>query len=418
MKLSDKKRAERAALIETMNGLHKKAETEGRVFNADEQKAWDDASAKIKTLDSEITGLSAREEFARSSALPVRVAIDEQGNRHPILNKDQKLADRFPRTSVEPFSFAKMIKGLVTGNWHGAEFEQRAMGQSTLPGGGYAVPAELSAVWLDMVRAKSVCIAAGVGTLPMASQTLRVAEIVGDVVPGFRPENTAFPENDVTFGAIDLRARTIGVVARASMELLADSPMAADMIVASITGSMAVAIDAAMLQGDGLTDATHDNPKGILNWTGINAIPVGGPLTDYDHFLDAMALIEENNLTPNAVILNPAQNNDLRKLVTGITSDKTKLEAPDDYAALQKLITTGLAAGNSITGQFDQAVYGMREGLTLETTRVGADALSKGQVLIRGYMRLDTAVLRAKAFTKLTGITATAPLRAQARKAA
>jgi hypothetical protein len=45
----------------------------------------------------------------------------------------------------------------------------------------------------------------------------------------------------------------------------------------------------------------------------------------------------------------------------------------------------------------------------IEATRVGDTALKNAQVLIRGFMRLDTAVTRAKAFTKLTGVTATAP---------
>ena len=84
--------------------------------------------------------------------------------------------------------------------------------------------------------------------------------------------------------------------------------------------------------------------------------------------------------------------------------DKTSLEQPNRYSQLQQLMTTGLTAGNSIVGQFDQSVFGMREGIVIEATRVGSDALSKAEVLIRAYMRLDTAVLRAPAFTKLTGI--------------
>jgi len=409
MRLSDKLKAERASLLDTLANLGKVADSDNRVFSPDEQKAWDDTKAKLAAIDANITSTVEREEFTRTSALPVRTAIDDQGHRHPILNRDMKLADRFPRTSVEPFSFARAIKGIVTGDWREAAFEQRAMGTGTLPGGGYTVPTELSAMWLDMVRSKSVSIEAGVGTIPMGTQTLRIAKIDGDVVPAFRPEHVAFPESDVVFGEIDLKAKTIGVIARASIELIADSPMASEMIVASLTQSMAVAIDQAMLSGDGVVDATHDNPLGILNWPGINAIAAVGAFANYDPWLDAINLIEVANLEPNAVIDHPDTANRLRHLKTGLAGDQTTLVPPPDYDDLTRLVTTGLAAGNSLVGQFDQAVYGMREGMTIETTRVGADALSKGEVLIRAYMRLDTAVLRPKAFTKITGLLYTAP---------
>ena len=63
-------------------------------------------------------------------------------------------------------------------------------------------------------------------------------------------------------------------------------------------------------------------------------------------------------------------------------------------------MTTGLAAFNSIVGNFSEgALFGMRETVTIEATRVGENALKNAQVLIRGYMRLDVGLPRAKFFT-------------------
>lgn len=137
-------------------------------------------------------------------------------------------------------------------------------------------------------------------------------------------------------------------------------------------------------------------------------MPVGGALTDYDDYLDAMALIEGSNLTPRTVINNPANNNTLRKLVTGIAGDKTKLTAPADYAALQRLMTTSMPAANALVGDFTWAAFAMREGITIEASRVAGDAsgsaMVNGQVWVRAYARLDAAVLRPKAFAMLSGI--------------
>src|SRR5262249_40047320 len=154
------------------------------------------------------------------------------GKRHLILRPTDKLADRYQRHDGPPLDIARMLKGIVTGQWDD-DYHKRAMSIGSLPGGGYTVPAELSAMVSDRARARAVCVAAGAGTIPMESSTLRIAEITGDVVPVFRPENVALPENDVTFGAVDLRARLVGVVTRSSLELISDSPLAADMITTS-----------------------------------------------------------------------------------------------------------------------------------------------------------------------------------------
>ena len=47
----------------------------------------------------------------------------------------------------------------------------------------------------------------------------------------------------------------------------------------------------------------------------------------------------------------------------------------------------------------------MRTGLTIEATRMGDEkAFSQMEVLIRGYLRADVAVLRPAHLTKIVGI--------------
>jgi HK97 family phage major capsid protein len=410
MRLSDGLKQRRGDLLDRLEKLSKTAEAEGRLFDAAESAAWDAATKEVADLDAQITRQVAAEEMARGGK-GARVAIDDQGNRHPILRPTDKLADRH-RSSGQPLNIARALRGIVTGDWNGADGERRAMGESTLPGGGYSVPAELSSLWLDMARSRSVCIAAGGGTIEMATQTLRIAEITQDVVPTFRPENVALAENDMVFGAVDLRARLVGVVARASLELISDSPMASDMITTSITAALGLAMDRAGLSGDGVVSAAVDNPTGILVKAGVNELLAVGALTDYDKYLDAMALVEGANLTPGAAINSPANNNTLRKLTTGIGStdgtttfaDKSKLSAPADYAALLRLVTTSMPNTSAIVGDFTQMAFGMREGIVIEATRVGDTALKNAQILIRGYARLDVGILRPKGFTRLMGI--------------
>jgi HK97 family phage major capsid protein len=405
MRLSDGLKQRRGDLLDRLESLSKKAEGESRLFTADEAAAWDAATASVRDLDQQIERQVAAEEMARSGKGGQRIAVDDAGNRHPVLTTGMKLADRHPPRGGQTLDLAKTIRGIVTGNWDGADGEQRAMSVGSLPGGGYSVPLELSSMWIDLARARAVTIAAGAGTVVMDSMTLRIASIVGDVAPAFRPENTALPENDVVFGALDFKARLIGVVTRSSLELISDAPNASEMITASITGALGVGMDAAMLSGSG--DVATDTPRGILNWPGINTIPTVGTPTNYDAWLDAIHAIELANLEPSAVADNPDTVNVLRKLKTGISGDQTPLRAPAAYAALAPFVTTGLATGNSIVGDFTNALFGMRESIVIEATRVGDTALKNAQILIRGYMRIDTGVTRPKAFAALTGITTT-----------
>lgn len=404
MRLSDGLKQRKADLLDRLEALSKKAADENRVFDAGEAAAWDTATKETADLDGQIERQLASEAMQRGGK-GARYAVDDQGQRHLILTKAHKLADRHPPRDGQPLDIAKSLKGLITNDWRDADYEKRAMGQATLSGGGFTVPAELSSLYLDLARSKSVCIAAGAGTVPMDTMTLRIAEIAQDLTTSFRPENVALNVSDVVFTAVDLKARLVGALCYASLELISDSPIANDMIVQSLTGALGVAMDRAMLSGDGVVDATHDDPTGILVKAGVNETLAVGALVDFDKYLDGMELVEAANLTPSAVVNSPKNNNTLRKIVTGIAGDKTKLEMPDDYAALQRLVTTSMPDTSAIVGDFTQGVFGMREGLTIEATRYGGTGTFQNvQVAIRGFMRLDVGLLRPKAWTRLLGI--------------
>jgi hypothetical protein len=126
-----------------------------------------------------------------------------------------------------------------------------------------------------------------------------------------------------------------------------------------------------------------------------------------------MEMIEAANMDPDGVVFHPVDNNKLRKVKTGMgffdgtTShlDASSLRPPDDFAAMTRAVTTGLAAGNSIVADWDNScLFGLRTGVVIEATRTTDTALSKAQIWIRGYMRLDCARTRPKGVTALQGI--------------
>jgi HK97 family phage major capsid protein len=414
MRLSDGLKAKRAEVMDKLTALDAVATREERPLTTDEERAWDSLKAEVATIDAQISNAEQRDATLRATttAQPLVPAaprlIDDQGNPIRALTKGERLSDSLPSrfAGEPPPSTARVLRGVVLGDWSRATRLERAMGETTLAGGGYSVPTELSSLWLDAARAASVCMAAGAITIPMTTSTLRIARVDGDPTVTFRQEHQVIPESDLVFGAVDLKARLAGVLVRVSVELLEDSPIASQMIEGAMSAAMGLAWDKAMLAGDGSQVGGLDNPTGLLTVAGTNTIPTVGALADYGKFIDAYVAVLNANGLPNAWIITPGQLGVLSKVGTGIAGDKTQLRLPTPLDTISPpFVTTGLPSGNSIVGNFAMLGLAMRTTMTLEASRVAADVMSKAQVLIRLYSRIDVAVLRPNHFTKLTGIT-------------
>lgn len=423
MKTSDTLRAKRADLLDRMTALSEKAEREARLFTPDEERAFDAARAEVADIDAKLERTLAAEALVRDGARhPVgRVAIDSEGNQRRILAPQERLFDRYAERVhpefAEQASLGAAIRGLVTGQWGGRDLLQRALSEGSSTAGGVTVPNVLSALWLDMVRAQSVMTAAGTGVLTMPNGNMTIAGLASDPVPTSKKENTPFPDSNPTFRPVTMKAKTYGVVVTSSVELLSDSPNAEAMVEASLVGAMAGTFDTAAIAGDGSTAANLDNVLGVLSYGGIPETATVGTPADYDAWLDAMAAMDALNFTARTVIDNPATTNFLRKLPTGLTGDKTKLAMPVDYAALQRLKSAHVPAGNSVVGDFSRGTYGIAETLTIEATRQGGSNFQNYSVGIRAVLRFDWVPLYVNGFHRMKGITTVAGAAAMKRAA-
>jgi len=95
------------------------------------------------------------------------------------------------------------------------------------------------------------------------------------------------------------------------------------------------------------------------------------------------------------------------------------LQPPPSFQALQKFVTnqipitqtqgTSSAASSAFVGDYKNIVLGMRKQLTIDVAASGVgsgsvDVFSSVEALIRGYLRIDVAVLRENHFTWINGI--------------
>ncbi len=130
-------------------------------------------------------------------------------------------------------SLQKYLRGMVFGDWQGADAERRAMAEGTLAAGGAMVPTPLSARIIDQARNQARVMQAGATVVPMETQTLALARVAGDPSAAWHSENATIAPSDATLEQVTLRAQTLAGIVQLSRELLEDAAGVDDEIVGS-----------------------------------------------------------------------------------------------------------------------------------------------------------------------------------------
>ena len=381
------------------------------------------AEARMAELEKELGTLATR-----AKQFDMLDALDRTNSATPAEFRDSLAASTIltPETrmaawheartgeSSEGLSLGRFIAGSLTGRWDGAERERELRTQSTMVGsaGGYLIPAALSNVLIDLARNRAVFVQAGARTIPMPSGTMRVPTVDADPTATLRGEGVAITESDAAFGALNLTAHSIAAMVRVNNELLEDAPGFAAMIEGMLANVLALKLDYLALYGTGTSQ-----PWGLRTLESVAEQSMGtngAAMTDYDRFLDLAQTIEEANGTATAAVMAPRTRTKLAKLVTGISGDKTKLVPPAEFTALRRLVSNQVSitetqgssnvASTVFMGDFTQAAVAVRQGITIETSRVADDAFAKNQTLIRAIMRADIVYFRASHFGRLIGV--------------
>lgn len=326
---------------------------------------------------------------------------------HAISNKKKLFTGR-----DEDFSIGRILRAKILGDLKGLnDFEKKAAGEGIGAAGGWLLSEEVSARLIDLARNKSCVMEAGAVTIQMSQPELRLVKLVSDPTAEWVAEHGEITESDWQLSPISLKAMTIGVLVRSSLELLEDAENAGEQIINSMSAAIALEIDRVGLLGNGVGE-----PKGIDVCSNINEISKGvngGTITSYDDFSNGCEDIAENNGEANAVIMAPRTFYTLDRLKEGTTL--APLPAPESYKALKAFKTnqigvadtqgTCTTASKVFLGDFKNVLYGIRKQLEIETTRSGGTkTFAKCEMLIRCRARLDVAILREPHFTRISGI--------------
>jgi len=373
-----------------------------------EVAAWDYAEGMVGYIDARIAMADFANAIVPASGQPSTGWIDAK-TKQPI--KVYKPGERISadRTTGGDVSLGALLEGFLIGPRNNEVKAALEGGTGTL--GGFTVPMEIAGQFWDMLRARSVFIQAGAGTVMIPGPT-RMIVVTRDATAIWRNENQSIGDHDIELGAFELNPRSLSALVKVSYELLADSANIEEILTSALLGALSLELDRACLFGSG----TQNQPVGLYNYPGITALSQGvngATIANFDPLIDMVYELElANSAPPTAAIWHPRTARDLRK-----RKDTTNqpLLAPDPIPAMPKLATTSvpinLTQGTSVgvaspilMGNFGDAILGMRQELVIQ--KLDQTFASNGQVGFWAHLRADVGFARPKSFVKLDGVLA------------
>lgn len=338
---------------------------------------------------------------------------DAEGRKHKAYAPDEKLSEDTFGVDVSP---GKILRAKILGSHEGLnEAEIKAAGEGIGSLGGWLVPETVSARIIDLARNLAVCQKAGAWTMPMPTPEMRLVKISADPTAYWVAEHGEVSESDWTIEPLNLKAMTVAVLVRASLELLEDAKNSGEAISNSMAKALSLELDRVALLGSGSSE-----PRGIDLCSGISTISMGAngaALTNYDELSNAIEDVADHNGIATAIIMAPRSYFAYDRLKAATTNNR--LEMPQSVQEIKdsgKLFhtnqvgitdTQGTAttASKVFVGDFKNILYGIRKNLEVEFTKQGGtNTFAKCEALIRCRMRLDVAVLRENHFTRIIGI--------------
>ncbi len=420
---SNDAKQQKHTIFEQMEALLEKRKAEKRGFTPDEATQYDNLKVEFDHCTRQVLDLerSEYEEMRRLGGKPLddhaisRLYGGHHGDKVkgeaefydrrtekpvPVIRSGDRFTDHFPND--ENMSFGKAVRGLVTGDWRGAENERQL---STGSNSGLLVPMSVMATVWDMARARSIAALGGAQFVTMDDgrmSLVRISEVSGFQV---KTENEAFSGGGVTFDPVLLKAHTFGTIALMSRELCEDAVNVARSIEQTLSACIADYLDKMIFIGSG-----DGEPLGLLNDEDINQVQANGAVS-YGHLLRAWSLAKANNAETPSIVSSADMRAQFANLFvdgSGFLTAPSVINQLPWYGTSNILVPGEEDAENEtegmLVGDFTKLLIGVRQNALVEITRHAGDTFAKHQVALKVTMRADFTPVYPKMFSRITGI--------------
>jgi HK97 family phage major capsid protein len=374
--------------------LFGKLEGELKSFVGRHSKANAEQDCRLRAIEQKLTAPSLGGSEYLPESKSTGPAPKDQKTGLPILNKSHRLAENLPPGEVRGLDAGKYLRGLITNDWAGAPEERKTFSELSGASGGYTLPLEVSAQFIDFARNASACVRAGAVTYPMTQSTLRIPVLAQDLVSSWKLELADIQDVGGLIDKHDATPHTLAGSALVSVELFEDAPALVSFLQSAWGRSMGQQLDFAGLKG-----AETYGPVGLLNNGAVHQTPGSGPLT-YDQISLAIQAIRDRNFEPNSYVVGPEGSGELAR--TRAVPTGNYLNPPEDVAQLNQFRT--VSADNDVyVGDWSWLWFLPRTSINMEVSRVGdGSAWKKLGVALRAYLRADVVCVNPNAFQIIT----------------
>jgi HK97 family phage major capsid protein len=285
------------------------------------------------------------------------------------------------------------------------EVQKRDLSAGTPSAGGYLVATDnLASSFIDLLRNRAVVAQLGATMLTGLVGNVTIPKLTaGGTAYWLTNEATAITESNQTLGQLALSPKNVGAYTEVSRQLMMQSSPAADsLIMNDLAKVLAIAIDAAALEGSGASG----QPTGISNTGSIGSVT--GTSIDYAKVLEFQTDVAGSNaLAANcAYVTTPA--------VAALLAQRQRFTSTDSPLWQGNLLdgtvtgfraksTLQVTAASMIFGDFSQVVigeWGMLE-IALNPYANFTAAISG----IRAIQTVDVGIRYAGAFSRAASIT-------------
>lgn len=382
-------------LLDELENMVNVAKTQKRGFFKDEEKRVEAIKGEIRAIEDELEIRAVKREKEFNEKQEDKMEIR---NLKDVVLHNEKLEKRTYADHTD-LDLGKLVCAMAGKENRSKEaVYYRAMQTG---GNKVVIPQQLADQIIDYARNNSA-VFGKIPTIQMPSNNLRVAKQVSDVQANFVKEGELIPASEATFEAVDLEGKTLALFVPISEQLLDSAANLSAQLVQSCAKAIAVALDKALLYGDGIPGdlANGHKIKGLMTYAGINKVnhQVVGDGINYDPILKAIAPIKKANLQATDVALST----DVGLALAGYkTGDGMYIDGPK---VLNNYVIT---ESNNMNDQHilaydrNQLLLGIHKDITIEWGH-SADMFQRIQKGLRIYLRTDLGVINEKAVTQVT----------------
>ncbi|GAB6987889.1 phage major capsid protein [Nocardioides pyridinolyticus] len=396
----------RAALHETYRSIRAKHDAAKDAGKSDAAKAHRD---HLDALEADMDDLAAeaRQYVEQAEAEQNRAAGKDHAERSHVLRAATRTESRNAEVRAnEPLPEGRSFADLTAKPASLREFGEYArslaygekrMSEDDPTQGGYLVPPRYAAAVLDLARNATRVIEAGATVVPMDSNDVTVAKVVGDPEPDWRNEKQAIASGDLGLGALNLKAKSLAVLVKAPFELVEDAANLGDVLGNSLAGAFGVKLDHTSLYGSGV----DPEPAGLITEAlNTSTYPLAG-LSSWDEIIAAVADVRGRNFDPRAALMSE---DNLAALSTLRATADGQYLTPPQYVENVRRMSSGNMGSEIAVGDFRNLYIGIRTSFEIKV--LNERFADTGEIGFIGWLRADVQQARPGAFHVISQATA------------